>query len=417
MNSFTIDIQTKQANKLAASVTPWIDADVPVVLGGDFNAQHKPNGVVDYSRTPQAASLNAFYSHSGGTGRFIETDETDSGYFSPECRAQTPAPLRCRSGEYTVLKPTIPVESKYDYIFLSEKHFKNAVGDVLPRKAMSDHYPYRAAATWSYCQNAPDGKADLLRRSADGSLYRHFGGHSELKLYALYCKVGASWNADWNAMRRIARAGDVDGDGADDLYTIDNTGSLRLYPGHYGSETFFRWPRTLTAAGAWPNAVDMMTVSPDMNGDGRRDMVVRSTNGSLTRLPVLTDGDVGPGVTLPAPGGEAWSDYDKIVATGDLTGNGTPDFLARTPAGDLYLYETGPGDTFNPRIRIGWGWNQYDDFIAPGDVDGDGKTDVLARHPNGDMWFYKGLGSLNGTIVFADRFQSGYGYPAGETLF
>ncbi|MFJ5138996.1 FG-GAP repeat domain-containing protein [Streptomyces sp. NPDC088707] len=292
--------------------------------------------MVDYSRTPQAASLNAFYSHSGGTGRFIETDET-AAYFSPECRAQTPAPLRCRSGEHTVLKPTIPVESKYDYIFLSEKHFKNAVGDVLPRKAMSDHYPYRAAATWSYCQNAPDGKADLLRRSADGSLYRHFGGHSELKLYALYCKVGASWNADWNAMRRIARAGDVDGDGADDLYTIDNTGSLRLYPGHYGSETFFRWPRTLTAAGAWPNAVDMMTVSPDMNGDGRRDMVVRSTNGSLTRLPLLTDGDVGPGVTLPAPGGEAWSDYDKIVATGDLTGNGTPDFLARTPAGPVPL--------------------------------------------------------------------------------
>ncbi|MFJ5138997.1 hypothetical protein [Streptomyces sp. NPDC088707] len=55
--------------------------------------------------------------------------------------------------------------------------------------------------------------------------------------------------------------------------------------------------------------------------------------------------------------------------------------------------------------------------MAPGDVDGDGKTDVLARHPNGDMWFYKGLGSLNGTIVFADRYQSGYGYPAGETLF
>ncbi|MFF2571024.1 FG-GAP-like repeat-containing protein [Streptomyces sp. NPDC058084] len=416
LNSYTIDIQTRQAEKLANAVNEWIDGGTPVVLGGDFNAQHKVNGSINYALTPLSASLNPFYSHSGGTGRFIETDETDAQRFTAQCQALAPPAGHCRSGAYTVLKPLVPTESKYDYIFVSKDHFKNVVADARPRASISDHYPYRGAATWSHCNNAADGKADLLRRGADGSLYRHFGGHSQVMLYALYCKVGAGWNADWSSMRHLARAGDVDGDGAEDLYAIDKTGSLRLYPGDK-TETFFRWPRSLTASEAWPNAVDQMTVSPDMNGDGSRDMVVRIQDGTLTRISILPDGSTGNSVDIPAPGTESWSDYNKILAPGDITGDGTPDLLARTPAGDLYLYETGPNDTFKPRLRIGWSWNQYDDFTAPGDVNGDGKPDLLARDTTGSMWFYAGLGALSGTSAFAARLQSGYGYPPGETLF
>ncbi|WP_329011971.1 FG-GAP repeat domain-containing protein [Streptomyces sp. NBC_00690] len=299
---------------------------------------------------------------------------------------------------------------------MSKDHFKNVAADALPRNAFSDHYPYRGAATWSHCNNPADGKADLLRRGADGNLYRHFGGHSQMMLHALYCKVGAAWNADWTSMRHLARAGDTDGDGTEDLYAIDNTGSLRFFPGD-PTETFFRWPRALAPTASWPNTVNMMAVSPDMNGDGGRDLVVRVTGGTLTRISLLSDGSPGNSTDIPTPGAESWSDYNKIVAPGDITGDGTPDLVTRTPAGLLYLYETGPNNTFKPRVQIGWSWNQYDDFTAPGDVNGDGKSDLLARDTNGNMWYYAGLGALNGTAAFATRVQAGYGYPSGETLF
>ncbi|MEV6957111.1 FG-GAP-like repeat-containing protein [Streptomyces sp. NPDC051183] len=418
--AFGTKIQTAQAKRLADKAGEWIAAGIPVVLGGDFNPQHwaqRPDKswFVDLTRTPQAASLDAFYSHSGGAGQFTEVDETDAEQFTPECRNLIPSSGRCRSGAPTVWK-SATVSSKYDYIFVSKDHFKNVVGDAPLQHALSDHRPYRGAATWSHCNNAADGKADLLRRGADGSLYRHFGGAAETVIEPQYCKVGAGWNADWRAMRHLARAGDVDGDGTEDLYAIDDTGALRFYPGDR-TETFFRWPRALTESESWPNVVNMMTISPDMNGDGRRDMVVRIEDGTLTRISILPGGNVGDSADIPAPGGEKWSDYNKIVTPGDITGDGVPDLLARTPAGDLYLYETGPDDTFKPRVRIGWGWNVYDGFAAPGDVDGDGRPDLLARDTKGVLWFYAGLGSLNGTIAFVDRIRSGSGYSTGETLF
>ncbi|MFI8828771.1 FG-GAP-like repeat-containing protein [Streptomyces sp. NPDC053431] len=410
-------IRINQANKLAGLVQPWIEADTPVVLGGDFNAQHwgqKENGdwYTDPRLSPMTSLLDPFYSHSGGKGQFLETDETDAQNFTPECQALNPPAGHCRSGANTVLRSSAPLtESKYDYIFVSKAHFKNVAADARPRETLSDHYPYRGAATWTHCNNPADGYGDMLRRGADGSLYRHFGGHSTSVLHSLHCKVGAGWNADWSSMRHLARAGDADADGGEDLYAVDSTGNLRFFPGDAPTETFFRWPRTV---GTGYGTVDQMAVSPDMDGDGRRDMVVRRTDGTLTRQSVQPDGTLGTAVSLT--GDVPWSDYNTVLAPGDLTGDGRPDLLARTPAGDLFLYPLGPNGTVTPRVKIGWSWNQYDAVAAPGDLNGDGKADLVARDTNGDVWFYAGLGTLNGTIAFAERFRSGWGFPTGETL-
>ncbi|MER7760554.1 endonuclease/exonuclease/phosphatase family protein [Streptomyces sp. NPDC097619] len=414
--SYNDAIRIKQAEKLAGLVKPWIDGGTPVVLGGDFNAQHWAikNGAwySDPRLSPVTALLNPLYSHSGGTGQFLETDETDAQRFTPECLALNPPAGHCRSGAHTVLRDDDPfTESKYDYVFVSKDHFKNVVADAMPRESLSDHYPYRGAATWSHCNNPADGKADLLRRGADGNLYRHFGGRSDKLLQSLYCKVGAGWNADWRGMSRVARAGDVDGDGAEDLYAIDGTGNLRFFPGD-PTETFFRWPRTV-ATGYGP--VDQLAVSPDTDGDGLRELLTRLTDGTLQRRAIRTDATLGAPVAVT--GDVPWKGYDTLLAPGDLTGDGVPDLLARTTTGDLYLYEAFAGGGLKPRVRIGWGWDAYDGISAPGDVDGDGKADLLARDEAGNVYFYAGLGALNGTVAFADRFKSGWGFPAHDTLF
>lgn len=61
----------------------------------------------------------------------------------------------------------------------------------------------------------------------------------------------------------------------------------------------------------------------------------------------------------------AWGGYNAFDAVGDVTGDGKADFLARTPAGALYLYPgTGKAtsEIFATRITIGTDLKQYDIF-------------------------------------------------------
>jgi hypothetical protein len=60
-----------------------------------------------------------------------------------------------------------------------------------------------------------------------------------------------------------------------------------------------------------------------------------------------------------------WAGYNAFDAVGDVTGDGKADFLARTPAGTLYLYPgTGKAtsEIFATAVKIGTDFKQYDIF-------------------------------------------------------
>ncbi|MFI1017694.1 endonuclease/exonuclease/phosphatase family protein [Streptomyces sp. NPDC020965] len=418
--------RTKQAESLARQVKPWIDQGIPVVLGGDFNPQHEitdPNDptkkIIEPRLAPLAEPLSRLYSHSGGTGQFIETDQADAARFTPECLALAPPAGQCRSGEPTLRADTTigRVEAKYDYIFVSEAHFKNVVADAMPRHAgVSDHYAYRGAATWTQCNNPDDGRADMLRRGADGDLYRHFG-RTDNKIQALYCKVGAAWNTNWSSLRHIARAGDADRDGDEDLYSIDGSGNLRLHPGH-PTELFFIAPRTV---GNGLGSADLLAVSPDMNADGRAELLVR-TGDVLQRMPIEPDGSIGTPATVVANAGSPWGAYNTILAPGNVAGGASPDLVVRKPSGtstgdELFLLEGNGDGTFKPQVRIGWGWEIYNTVISPGDMNGDAKPDLLGRKPNGDLYFYAGTGDLAQPFTNPPPdTRAGWGFPVNDLL-
>ncbi|MET8152729.1 LamG domain-containing protein [Actinoplanes sp. NPDC049668] len=140
---------------------PWLDAGIPVVVGGDLN------------RSPFGTVLNGFYGMDNGTGRFTEVDEADGQYFqaavdtvggceqaAPADRANcVPCPssaTRCRSGEPTfdVWNQAEPqLHRKLDYIFLSREHFTDVVGDAVQEApyadpTITDHSALRGAARW-----------------------------------------------------------------------------------------------------------------------------------------------------------------------------------------------------------------------------------------------------------------------------
>ncbi|MFI8418916.1 FG-GAP-like repeat-containing protein [Streptomyces sp. NPDC085479] len=397
--SANTNVAKQQAQKLATLSNTWIDQGIPVVLGGDFNPRYSGG----QANAPLSPVLDSLYSHSGGTGRFTEVDETDTSRFTDACTALNPPAGHCRSGAPTLMAKADDPEAKLDYIFLSKNHFKNVAGDALPRIAsVSDHYAYRGAATWSTCNNPDDGRADMLRRDAAGDLWRHFG-RTDGSLTAIPCKVGAGMSD----LRLIARGADHDG-GGEDLYSIDSAGDLHFRPGHT-TELFFSTPQKV--GWGW-QAATALNSTPDMDGDGRPDLIVAFDNGDLYLVPGKGDGKVDAKIRI----GHGWDIYDTVLAPGDVTGDGKADVIARDTAGVLFVYPgTGTG-TLGTRTQIGHGWQVYNTVLAPGDVNGDGKPDLLARDHAGTVQFYAGSGALNGNATFAAMVKAGWGFSTTDLL-
>lgn len=124
----------RQATAVAATTSGYLDADQPVILGGDFGSR------------PWEEPLTPLYTHHGGTGRFHELDETDHAYFASTEYSCPSSDVNCRTGEGTMPVP-VALQHKLDYIFVSS-HFVGFDVDAT-RSAVSGHVPLRGWATLS----------------------------------------------------------------------------------------------------------------------------------------------------------------------------------------------------------------------------------------------------------------------------
>jgi ELWxxDGT repeat protein len=223
-----------------------------------------------------------------------------------------------------------------------------------------------------------------------------------------------------------------------DLWVTDGTASgthdLSEIPNAFLSGLF---PRNMVA-------VDLPTVNADVTGDGRSDIVWRSTGGDVVSWYTGFEGTHG-GKSLGNVGTN-WA----IIDTGDFDGDGKADLLWRATNGDTVTWEniaqsTHGGQSFG-NVGIGWNllgaadfngdhkddmlWRANDGTLATwenlnngshggqsfgtvgtnwkivgtGDFDGDGKSDILWRANTGDVVIWDHLGVL------------GNGTHAGETL-
>nr|WP_256961785.1 VCBS repeat-containing protein [Streptomyces sp. NRRL B-24572] len=125
----------------------------------------------------------------------------------------------------------------------------------------------------------------------------------------------------------------------------------------------------------------------DLSGDGKGDLLARDTSGNLY---LYKGNGAGTAFASRIKVGSGWGGYNKLLGAGDYTGDGRTDLLARTSGGDLYLYPgTGVATTpFGTRKFIGSGWNTYTKLVAPGDLNADGKADLLGITSGGDLYRY-----------------------------
>ncbi|MEV6012558.1 FG-GAP-like repeat-containing protein [Streptomyces sp. NPDC051976] len=199
-------------------------------------------------------------------------------------------------------------------------------------------------------------------------------------------------------------------DGTGDLVARDSTGVLWLYRGT-GNRMAPLAART-RIGGGW-NGYNQLVGTGDLTGDGRADLVARDSTGVLWLY--RGTGSAGAPFAGRARIGAGWNAYNQIVGTGDLTDDGRADLVARDSTGVLWLYRgTGSaGAPFAARTRIGGGWNAYNLLVRAGDVDGS-RVDLFARDASGALWFYAGTGIA--TAPFAPRKKIASGFDTYSTL-
>lgn len=257
-----------------------------------------------------------------------------------------------------------------------------------------------------------DGRPDLLGRdpgAASGTLWiiRH-DGSAQNPYGSTPVWAGTGWN-----LADAMLLGDVNGDDFPDIVVRDGAGALWIYP-HNGATSQNPYTSRAAAGTGWP--VGQPLLLADATGDDRPDLIAQ-TGDRLVIHPHggATTGNVWGGTAIEA--GSGW-DFANTMITGDVTGDGRPDLLARVHRGDLWVYPNDGETPWVQRFSAGNRWT-YEDQLLLGDVTGDGNPDLVARDPraaNGTLWLYPGTGATDADPWTAPRTFAGTGWNLATAL-
>ncbi|WP_262386955.1 trypsin-like serine protease [Streptomyces sp. TRM49041] len=241
-----------------------------------------------------------------------------------------------------------------------------------------------------------DGRADLLARTTGGELFEY---------YSRGTSVGGRVSiGDWSGTNLIRQV-DLQRDNYVEYMIRTTAGDLWWVHPDYDTGS---WQET-RIGGGW-GVMKSITVPGDLTGDGNADLLAVDASGVMWHYAGRGDGTFNNRLRV----GSGWGVL-TVTGKGDYTGDGKVDLLARDTSGRLYVYPGRGSSTapFGTRTYVGRGWN-YTAYAATGDVSGDGRADLLARDKDGVLWFYAGRSSA--TAPFSARVRIGSGWNAFDVF-
>ncbi|MEU8698490.1 VCBS repeat-containing protein [Streptomyces sp. NPDC048680] len=184
-----------------------------------------------------------------------------------------------------------------------------------------------------------DGQADLLEKY-DGTLYNE----------------GSTVSSGWGSYNTLVGPGDLSGDGKGDLLARTKSGDLYLYRGN-GSGTGFS---ARIKVGYGYHTYNKIVGAGDLSGDGLNDVVARASDGTLYLY--KGTGSATKPFTARVKIGTGYNTYKKFVAPGDINGDGKADLIGVDGKGDVYLYTSTGTGKINKRAKVGYGWDIYNNM-------------------------------------------------------
>ncbi|MFB7392830.1 N-acetylmuramoyl-L-alanine amidase [Streptomyces sp. NPDC056191] len=327
-------------------------------------------------------------------------------------------PVNKTLNEDPLKKYTIPVGQGQAYVatgaevfgdYYSSAYDKDGTRVEGTTKFIPIHYNHRIA--WVQSKDVQvvsattpvttTNRYNLIARDASGVLWQYQGSGTGGTPFLARYRVGPGWQ-DYDAVTPMTA---LRADGTGDMVARGKDGVLWYYKGSGNPAAPFAARQRV--GGGW-GVYDKLLGARDMNADGRPDLIARDKTGVLW-LYKNTGASPNPFATRVRVGG-GWNIYNELISTGDMTGDGKPDLIARDKTGVLWLYKNtgGSPNPYATRATVGGGWNAYDIMVGPSDLDRDGKPDLIARDKTGVMWFYKNTGGYPNPYATRVRVGSGW---------
>lgn len=206
--------------------------------------------------------------------------------------------------------------------------------------------------------------------------------------------IGSGWAS--SQYTHVFNAGDLDGNGFEDMMLTDTSGNLWFYP--MVSDTAFK-PRVKAGYG-WRN-MRLIFGGIDFNGDAKVDILGVDLMGRLYLYPGLGNGFFGAKRYL----GSGWSSVMN-VSMAQVGFNGHP-LIMGSVNGILKAWQTDGRAHFTSTITYGSGWDSVKLTAVTGDLSGDQVADMWVVTKDGELRLYVAR-SESGTRFAAYRLGSGW---------
>ncbi len=184
-------------------------------------------------------------------------------------------------------------------------------------------------------------------------LYRGNCGENNQYFKSAWTQIGSGWNI----FSAVVAPGDFNGDNCADVI-FRHGDILKMVRGNCAGQFIDQTAFQISGTG-WAAATGILGPG-DWNSDGCADIVARF--GSDLKL---YPGNCGAGgqywkCCAVVMGGPNWSNYTKLAAVGDFTGDLCMDLFSRDSAGTLRVHYGNCGTGFNGSgTPVGTGWNAF----------------------------------------------------------